>query len=70
MEAQPIKELADIFQKGQPFNALVAQPDWQNIPNNDEGYPVANDIGLWELMVNKIYVGMIGGLIIGDASGI
>ena len=46
MEAQPIKELADIFQKNQPFATLVPQPDWENTPNDKGELPVVSDLGL------------------------
>ena len=43
MEPQPIKELVDIFQKGQPFNALIPQPDWENTPNDKGELPTHHD---------------------------
>ena len=48
MKPQPIKELVDIFQKDQPFNALIPQPDWENIPNDKGELPIIDKMGFLE----------------------
>lgn len=43
MKAQPIQELAGIFQADRPFSTLVPEPDWENTPNKEGKLPTISD---------------------------